>query len=88
MKFKHLKYKDHHNFTNKDISHIEKEFSKLKSTKKIILTTEKDYVRNFIGHKDVYYLPIKTAFLISDGTEEKSFKTQIKRYVEQSTANS
>ncbi|MFK7781588.1 tetraacyldisaccharide 4'-kinase [Psychroserpens sp.] len=54
LQFEHLKFKDHHNFTGEDIS-------KLK-TKKIILTTEKDYVRllpYFKDESELYYLPIE-----------------------------
>ena len=87
--FEHLKYKDHYNFTDKDLENIDKSFSKLTGNKKLILTTEKDYVRTFEGvNEKVYFLPIKTEFLIPDAMEEKSFKTKIKRYVEQSTRNS
>ncbi|MEE9350610.1 MAG: tetraacyldisaccharide 4'-kinase [Flavobacteriaceae bacterium] len=88
IKFEHLKYSDHYNFSEKDLKDIKKSFSKLKSNKKIILTTEKDYVRTFENDNEVFYLPIKTQFLIPNGMEEKSFKTKIQRYVEQSTRNS
>ena len=86
IKFKHLKYKDHYNFTNKDLEKIQHTFSQLKARKTLILTTEKDYVRTFENKmENVYYLPIKTAFLAA--TEEESFKIKIKKYVEQSTRN-
>ncbi|QHN66018.1 tetraacyldisaccharide 4'-kinase [Bergeyella cardium] len=42
--FKHLKFKDHHNFTDADIKKIMDEYRKL-GDYKLILTTEKDYVR-------------------------------------------
>ena len=54
-----LIYPDHHNFTANDIKEI-----KRKSTNKIIITTEKDYVR--LKNKslnNLYYLPIKTSLL-------------------------
>jgi len=87
INFKHLEYKDHYNFTSKDLENIDNEYTKIVDKKKIILTTEKDYVRTFEGtDKKVYYLPIKTAFL--NTKEEESFKIKIKRYVEQSTRNS
>ncbi len=41
---KHLKFKDHHNFTDKDIEKILKEYKKL-GEYKLIITTEKDFVR-------------------------------------------
>ena len=43
-KVKHLKFRDHHNFTDSDIKKIMEEYKKL-GEYKIILTTEKDYVR-------------------------------------------
>ena len=82
--FKHIKYKDHYNFTEKDLQKIEKEFINISAEKKIILTTEKDYVRTFVNSDlKIYYLPIQTEFL----NFKESFNTKIKRYVEQSTRN-
>lgn len=55
-----LKYPDHHNFSDKEIEEI-----KSKANGKIIITTEKDYVRikdKFDGNQ-LFYLPIKTEFL-------------------------
>lgn len=57
---KHLKFKDHHNFTTKDIEDILKEYRKL-GEYKMILTTEKDYVRlkTFQNiNKLIHYWPI------------------------------
>lgn len=61
--FKHLQFADHHNFSEKEIIYINKEFEGLASIKKIILTTEKDYVRlkDVIPH--LYYIEIKSLFL-------------------------
>lgn len=88
IKYKHLKYKDHYHFTKKDLEKINTIYDKIVDKKKLILTTEKDYVRTFeVAYKEVYYLPIKTQFLNSNN-EEESFKTKIKHYVEQSTRNS
>ncbi len=89
IKFKHLKFKDHHNFTDKNLAKIQQTFSQLKAEKRLILTTEKDYVRTFEkSDKNVFYLPIKTQFIESNSIDEKSFNTKIKHYVEQSTRNS
>lgn len=60
QKVKHLKFKDHHNFTEQDIKNIISEYKKL-GEYKMILTTEKDYVRlkTFDYLKDlIYYWPI------------------------------
>ncbi len=57
---KHLKYKDHHNFSDDDIKKIVAEYKKL-GEYKIILTTEKDYVRlktfDYLREK-IFYWPI------------------------------
>ncbi|WP_405377038.1 tetraacyldisaccharide 4'-kinase [Nonlabens sp. Asnod3-A02] len=52
----HLKYTDHHNFTNEEVELIR--------SKKIVITTEKDYVRlrNY-DLSNVMYLPIQTKFI-------------------------
>lgn len=60
QRVKHLKFKDHHNFTDADIKKILEEYKKL-GEYKLILTTEKDYVRlkTFDYLRDlVYYWPI------------------------------
>jgi tetraacyldisaccharide 4'-kinase len=60
QKVKHLKFKDHHQFSESDIKNILDEYKKL-GDYKMILTTEKDYVRlkTFDQiRKLVYYWPI------------------------------
>lgn len=84
-RFKHLKYSDHHNFSNADKEKIKLEFAKLKANKKVILTTEKDYFRSFSNSNDqTYYLKIQTVFL----KNEDDFNKQILNYVQQNTRNS
>ncbi|MBJ7879084.1 tetraacyldisaccharide 4'-kinase [Gelidibacter salicanalis] len=54
LQFEHLQFKDHHDFSDRDIDHLK--------TKGIILTTEKDMVRlqsRFAESKSLYYLPIE-----------------------------
>lgn len=57
---KHLKFRDHHSFTQEDIKKISEEYRKM-GDYKIILTTEKDYVR-LIGYdyftEKLFYWPI------------------------------
>ncbi|MBE7640421.1 tetraacyldisaccharide 4'-kinase [Salegentibacter sp. BLCTC] len=69
--FKHRVFKDHHNFTDKEITELTKEA--------LILTTEKDYVRlyTYFKPRQLYYLPVKTAFL----NNEAEFKTEIIKFV-------
>ena len=83
IKYNHLKFKDHHQFSNQDITTIKQEFNKISSNKKIVLTTEKDYVRIFGKLPNVYYISIKTKFI----NHKKDFDNLINAYVESSTGN-
>ena len=56
-------FPDHHHFTEKDLTAIDR-----KSENKIIVATEKDYVRlqgTYLKDK-LFYLPIKSSFISSD----------------------
>ena len=81
QRVKHLKFKDHHNFTESDIKNIISEYKKL-GEYKLILTTEKDYVRlkTFDYLRElVYYWPIN---VVIDNKEE--FNKIIFDYVKRS----
>ena len=72
-------YPDHHHFSEKDIEEI-----KNKASNKLIITTEKDYVRlKNQNLKSLFYLPIKSSF-ISKGDD---FNQTILNYVGKSTRN-
>ena len=75
-----LAYSDHHHYNENDIKII-----KEKANNKLIITTEKDYVRlkNY-QLKSLFYLPIKSSF-ISDGN---NFDKTILDYVGKSSRNS
>jgi tetraacyldisaccharide 4'-kinase len=78
QRVKHLKFKDHHNFSDQDIKNIIAEYKKL-GEYKLILTTEKDYVRLKIFHylrEFLYYWPINVRI---DNKEE--FNQTILDYV-------
>jgi tetraacyldisaccharide 4'-kinase len=78
QRVKHLKFRDHHNFSEADIKNILAEYKKL-GEYKLILTTEKDYVRlkTFDYLRDlVYYWPIN---VVIDKKEE--FNQAIMNYV-------
>ncbi len=82
--YQHLKYADHHQFTEKDMIKIKSVFETIQNDKKLILTTEKDYVRAFDNtYEDVYFLPIETAFL----DHQKEFDALIHTFVEKSLKN-
>jgi len=83
IKFKHLKYPDHYHFRNKDIEVINDAFDTIPSNKKIILTTEKDYVRIFVELQNLVFIEIKTKFV----NRSIDFDKIIKKYVEQSSGD-
>ena len=78
IKFKHLQYPDHYHFKEQDIAEINSEFQSLKLNNKIVLTTEKDYVRIFADLQNLQYISIKTKFV----KNKTSFDKLIKKYVE------
>jgi tetraacyldisaccharide 4'-kinase len=75
-----LVFPDHHHFTEKDLLEIEN-----KAQNKIIVTTEKDFVRlkDSIPTEQLFYLPIRSSFL---SAAEKFDKTII-NYVGKSSRN-
>ncbi len=78
IKFKHLKYPDHYHFKEKDILDIKLKFALIKANNKIVLTTEKDYVRIFAKLQNLQYIAIKTKFI----KNSTSFDKLIMKYVE------
>jgi tetraacyldisaccharide 4'-kinase len=63
-----LRYQDHHIFDSDDLNEIKKQFAKIRSSEKLILTTEKDGVRmqkfeTEFADFPIYVLPIKHSFL-------------------------
>jgi tetraacyldisaccharide 4'-kinase len=75
-----LVYSDHHHFTGKDLLEI-----KNKSQNKLIITTEKDFVRlkGNIPSEQLFYLPIRSSFL----SASENFDKIITNYVGTSTRN-
>ncbi len=85
VSYEHMKFADHHDFTLSDKQKIYDNFDSVESENKIILTTEKDYVRDFSMSKNqIYYLPIKTRFL----NNEEEFNKQVLNNVRPITRNS
>jgi tetraacyldisaccharide 4'-kinase len=75
-----LTYPDHHHFSENDIQTIKKQ-----AGNKLIITTEKDYVRlkDHIQALQLFYLPIKTSFV----SDSNNFDQTILNYVGTSTRN-
>ncbi len=77
LNIKHLKFSDHHDFSQGEVVEIKSQFDKISIKDKVILTTEKDYVR-LKNQLKINFLEIEVAF-IKDGEE---FDEMIKNYVE------
>jgi tetraacyldisaccharide 4'-kinase len=69
-----LTYPDHHHFTENELLEI-----KNKSQNKIIITTEKDYVRlkDSILKEQLYYLPIRISFLSAGDNFDKTIANYV-----------
>jgi tetraacyldisaccharide 4'-kinase len=85
----HLKFSDHHKFTETDTVNIKERFKNLYGNNKLIITTEKDIMRlslpiilNQLQDIPIFYIPIEICF---HGNDKEDFEEQILKYV---TANS
>jgi tetraacyldisaccharide 4'-kinase len=81
---KMLRFKDHHIYDSLDVKKIKAEFSKIDSSKKIVITTEKDVARlsafeNELKNLPVFVLRMSHQFLFD---EEKKFENLIFGYVD------
>lgn len=79
-----LQYRDHHIFTLEDLRDIKKEFKKLATEKKLVLTTEKDAVRLEKFADDIkglpfYVIPIEHKFLFD---EKSAFDQSVISFIE------
>ncbi|MBL4606096.1 MAG: tetraacyldisaccharide 4'-kinase [Flavobacteriaceae bacterium] len=75
-KVHHQNFSDHHHFTSFEIKKIQAKFEKLKSKKRLLLTTEKDYMRLSNRMDGLHYLEIESQFLNDQqDLNEKIFKS-------------
>ncbi|MEN0005978.1 MAG: tetraacyldisaccharide 4'-kinase [Bacteroidota bacterium] len=80
-----IEYEDHHFFNNFDVAHLLSNFEKLESSKKLIITTEKDAMRLEL-HREyllknqmpVFALPVEVRFHFEEGP---AFDELIKTYL-------
>ena len=75
FKFKHIRFPDHHDFSEAEIKRLKKN--------EIILTTEKDYVRlqPKLGKFAIYYLPIMTLILKEQEVFfKKTIQTRVREF--------
>ena len=78
-----LRYADHHIFHSNDLQDIRQQFKKIKSDKKLVLTTEKDAVRLEKFEKElsdfpIYVVPIEHQFLFNEATD---FNTAVLTFI-------
>jgi len=69
-----LQYSDHHIFSIDDLKEIKQKFEEIKTSDKIILTTEKDAVRlikfnNIMEELPIYAMPVRHRFLFGEGSQ-------------------
>ena len=79
---KHFEFEDHHNYSKEDVKNILSYCDSIKSTKKIILTTEKDSVKlvqfkEDFKNMEVVFLPIEITLL-----DQGEFNQKIIGYVD------
>jgi tetraacyldisaccharide 4'-kinase len=87
----HLRFPDHYTFKRSDVEKIREKYDLLYGTDKVILTTEKDYVR-LLPFRDVLkewnlnigYYPIEVTF---EGKEKEEFEDKLWKYVKQYSGN-
>ena len=79
----HLRFKDHHNYSGKELEEIKHRFQGFTAESPIMLTTEKDMVR-LIPHQKlledlpIFYIPIESVFI----EDEDRFNSLILNYIE------
>jgi len=79
-----LRYTDHHIFHSNDLKDIKLHFEKIRSAKKIVLTTEKDAVRlqkfeTEMAGFPIYVVPIQHFFLFNGAA---AFEARVKKFVQ------
>jgi tetraacyldisaccharide 4'-kinase len=79
IRFIHLKYADHHHFSSKEIEEVQENFKSIKTEKKLILTTEKDYTRLSSKLENLSFLEIETSFI----ADKSKFDAIIKEHIQQ-----
>ncbi|MEA3504967.1 MAG: tetraacyldisaccharide 4'-kinase [Bacteroidota bacterium] len=86
-----LSYKDHHNFSKKDILNIKKIFDNTFTKNKAIITTEKDAMRimsaegnELIKELPLYYISVEIGF---HKEQKQKFDRIIKKYVRKNSEN-
>lgn len=77
ISYQHLKFPDHHHFSRSDIVKIHETFTAITDKQKLILTTEKDYMRLLGSIAKLSYIEIRTIFL----NDKDAFDKAVKHFV-------
>jgi len=75
----HEKFPDHHHFNLHEIKRMQAKFEKISSQKKLLLTTEKDYMRLFNRMSGLSYVEIESTFLFERGKFDQILLKQVKK---------
>lgn len=80
--FKHLRFPDHYHYTLRDIEKIKKTFEDLENKQKILLCTEKDFVKlqafkTELQQSPIFYLPIEIYFLENQDFFDNLLKSHV-----------
>ncbi len=73
LKFEHIKFPDHHIFSDKEIASLKKQ--------NCVLTTQKDYMRlkEKISSEKLFFIPIEVAFIKEQATFDEKVKSFINK---------
>jgi len=81
---RHLEFPDHHDFMLKDLEDIERYYNSFEGGNKIMVTTEKDFMRlknkqtwDIARRMNIYILPVEVTFK----EKEEEFNELILKYV-------
>jgi tetraacyldisaccharide 4'-kinase len=87
----HIKFGDHHRYSEKDLKMIRNKFDDLFTKKKLIITTEKDAARlaypelpSILADLPIFYVPIEIKI---HNEYRKAFNDQIRNYVRENSGN-
>jgi tetraacyldisaccharide 4'-kinase len=83
----HIRFKDHHDFSEKDFIKIKTVFENTTGNSKVLLTTEKDMVRilnspfkSLLSSLPLFYLPIEICFIKNEEAFVKNLNAFIKPF--------
>jgi len=83
----HLKFPDHHSYSDTDIRRLTKKFEQLNIPDLILMTTEKDMIRllsqneQFLHNYPVFYLPIELYFLKNEDSFAKMLNSKVDQWI-------